>query len=56
MPRRDGSGPLGRGAMTGRGLGKCLNGGFGRRVSISLEEEKKMLESRLKEIASLLKG
>ncbi len=23
MPRRDGSGPLGRGALTGRGLGPC---------------------------------
>lgn len=26
MPRRDGTGPEGRGAMTGRGLGPC-NGG-----------------------------
>ncbi len=23
MPRRDGTGPIGRGAMTGRGLGLC---------------------------------
>jgi hypothetical protein len=25
MPRRDGSGPTGQGAMTGRGLGACNN-------------------------------
>ncbi len=25
MPRRDGTGPLGRGAMTGRGLGDCTD-------------------------------
>lgn len=28
MPGRDGTGPLGQGAMTGRGLGQC--GGTGR--------------------------
>lgn len=26
MPRRDGTGPLGQGAMTGRGLGVCKDG------------------------------
>jgi len=26
MPGRDGTGPLGQGAMTGRGLGVCVNG------------------------------
>lgn len=26
MPRRDGTGPTGNGAMTGRGMGKCLSG------------------------------
>ena len=35
MPRRDGTGPLGQGAMTGRGLGLCTNSnnqtyGYGR--------------------------
>jgi len=25
MPRNDGTGPLGNGAMTGRGLGRCSN-------------------------------
>lgn len=34
MPRRDGNGPMGQGAMTGRGLGNCndgeiMNSGFG---------------------------
>lgn len=24
MPRNDGSGPMGRGAMTGRGMGGCM--------------------------------
>lgn len=26
MPGRDGSGPLGKGSMTGRGMGICKNG------------------------------
>lgn len=25
MPRRDGTGPMGRGSMTGRGMGPCCN-------------------------------
>jgi hypothetical protein len=25
MPRRDGTGPMGAGSMTGRGLGSCTN-------------------------------
>ncbi|OGH98034.1 MAG: hypothetical protein A2104_01045 [Candidatus Melainabacteria bacterium GWF2_32_7] len=28
MPRRDGTGPLGSGPMTGRGLGNCISFGF----------------------------
>lgn len=38
MPKRDGTGPMGQGAMTGRGLGNCNDGeimnsdfGMGRR-------------------------
>lgn len=27
MPKRDGTGPMGQGPMTGRGLGKCNNSG-----------------------------
>ncbi len=30
MPRRDGTGPMGRGAMTGRGLGLCTEANTGR--------------------------
>ncbi|MFA9422799.1 MAG: DUF5320 domain-containing protein [Sedimentibacter sp.] len=47
MPRRDGTGPMGRGAMTGRGLGVCngmnVNGygvgygrGYGRGLGLGL--------------------
>jgi len=64
MPGQDGTGPLGQGAMTGRGLGPCGGGmrrgfgrGFGRArcparfaVGFTKEEEKKILESELKEI------
>jgi hypothetical protein len=28
MPARDGTGPLGRGPLTGRGLGNCADNGF----------------------------
>jgi hypothetical protein len=40
MPRRDGTGPLGQGAMTGRGLGLCTNSnnqtyGYGRGFGLS---------------------
>ena len=31
MPRRDGTGPMGMGQMTGRGFGFCGNGFYGRR-------------------------
>lgn len=61
MPKRDGTGPFGTGAMTGRGLG--LGSGFGcRRSSFfnsallepdekdMLSAEKDMLEIRLKAI------
>jgi hypothetical protein len=61
MPRFDGTGPLGQGAMTGRGLGPCNGGfrrgcgrgnGFGyrRQTVLTKDEEKKILEADLKEI------
>ena len=71
MPGQDGTGPLGQGPMTGRGLGRCGNGiqrrsgrgfgqgfgngfgrgfGFRRQVSLTKDEEKKILESELKEL------
>ncbi|NCD10664.1 MAG: hypothetical protein EOL98_14885 [Negativicutes bacterium] len=39
MPRRDGTGPMGRGSMTGRGLGVCTGvnaSGFGRGMGMGL--------------------
>lgn len=58
MPHQDRTGPLGRGQLTGRGLGPCGGGlrrGFGRGfrrepVTLSKEEEKKILEVELKDI------
>lgn len=63
MPRQDGTGPLGQGPRTGRGLGRCNNGmrrrfgrgfdrefGFRRKVSLTKDEEKKILEAELKEL------
>jgi len=52
MPRFDGTGPLGQGAMTGRGFGPCGRGGRGRFISpknelTALEAEQKMLEAEL---------
>lgn len=62
MPRLDGTGPMGQGAGTGRGMGPCGAGlkmgwncyGFGRRRFISpknelsaLEDEEKMLLEEL---------
>lgn len=32
MPRRDGTGPMGEGALTGRGAGICNDGDINRRV------------------------
>lgn len=63
MPGQDGTGPLGQGAMTGRGLGPCGCGmrrgfgrgfgrefGFRRQVTLTKDEEKKILEAELKEL------
>lgn len=65
MPQQDGTGPMGQGPMTGRGLGPCVRGfgfrrGFGRRwfqpnqfvqpVQYSEADEKKILQEELKEI------
>lgn len=63
MPRQDGTGPLGQGAMTGRGLGPCGGGmrrgfgrgwgrgfGFRRPITMTKDEEKKILEAELKEV------
>ena len=59
MPGNDGTGPLGRGSMTGRGLGPCGSGQgrgfrkFGQRafgfqpVELTKEEQKKILKAEL---------
>ena len=61
MPNRDTTGPQGLGPMTGRGMGPCGNGisrgcarglGFSRKVVLSKEEEKKILQANLEEIES----
>ncbi|HNV97190.1 MAG TPA: DUF5320 domain-containing protein [bacterium] len=68
MPRLNGTGPMGQGALTGRGLGRCGNGmgigygcrnGYGFRRFISsknelqaLENEEKMLLEELEIIKS----
>lgn len=61
MPGYDRTGPMGYGSLTGRGLGPCGRGlrrgfgrGFGWRYSepltLSKEDEKKILEAELAEI------
>jgi hypothetical protein len=61
MPALDRTGPQGLGPLTGRGLGPCGRGmrrgagicfqrGFGRPISLTQEEEKKILEAELKEL------
>jgi len=65
MPNRDGTGPEGQGPLTGRGLGPCglgLRRGFGRGfargfgwryaepITLTKEEQKKILEAELKDI------
>ena len=65
MPYKDGTGPMGQGPMTGRGMGPCGRGagfgrgrGFGRGmgyrcaypITLSKEEQKKILEAELEDI------
>ena len=59
MANRDGTGPEGRGPLTGRGFGSCGRGfgcgfrrGFGRVQPLNLtkEQERKILEAELAEI------
>ena len=35
MPRRDGTGPMGQGSMTGRGMGRCPSG-LGRGIGLTV--------------------
>ncbi len=65
MPGQDGTGPLGLGPLTGTGLGPCgcgMRRGFSRShgrwlglryarpVTLTKEEQKKILEAELKEV------
>ncbi|NMB04212.1 MAG: DUF5320 domain-containing protein [Tissierellia bacterium] len=64
MPGRDGTGPLGGGPLTGRGLGLACRRGFGRGSGFGyrinpvsptsqkelLKEQKKLLQERLEAI------
>lgn len=65
MPRRDGTGPLGYGARSGKGMGFCRTGfgygqaggrGYGHRVNSPalLAARKRMLEQELKTVETLL--
>ena len=65
MPGLDKTGPLGRGPLSGRGLGPCGRGlrrffGWGRpwtkeEQQESLEDYKKALQEEIKEVEDLLK-
>ena len=44
MPYGDGTGPLGRGPRTGRGMGRCLRYFFFPRNSFNNEEKLKLLK------------
>ena len=66
MPRRDGTGPIGAGSMTGRGLGFCTGRGLGRGYTVNqnssktqkelLNEQKTMLQDRLEVIDKQLEN
>ncbi|MBU5689764.1 MAG: DUF5320 domain-containing protein [Candidatus Aenigmatarchaeota archaeon] len=48
MPGRDGTGPLGQGPLTGRGLGRCRK--HRDIANISREEQRKILQSQLEQL------
>lgn len=61
MPRRDGTGPMGMGPMTGRGFGPCCGGygwgrGFGRGWRMSKQERKEMLKEEAQYLKEDLKA
>lgn len=62
MPRRDGTGPMGIGSRTGRGLGRCytnINNNSTNNNSSNNEallEEKRILEEKLKSVNEKLKN
>jgi len=64
MPRLDGTGPLGYGAMTGRGFGSCCSGlGSGRRFgrgygfrNFTKQDQKSIVEEDIKILREKLKA
>lgn len=61
MPRRDGTGPVGIGPRTGRGLGRYYDNNFNQPAknssnNESLLEEKRILEEKLKIVNEKLKN
>jgi len=70
MPRRDGTGPMGYGPLTGWGLGSCRGGMYPRRFGygyfrgyvspnnekVLLQNERNYLKARLEEIEDILEG
>jgi hypothetical protein len=63
MPYKDGTGPFGKGPMTGRGMGPCAKGSGakpeGRKfvfAGMSKEEQKKVLEEKKSAIEAELKA
>lgn len=55
MPGMDGTGPLGQGPLTGRGFGRCRWRFAPQPVTLSKEEERKILEAEKAEIEKRLK-
>ena len=55
MPGMDGTGPLGLGPMTGRGLGRCRWRISTKPVKLTRIEERKILEAEKLEIEKRLK-
>ncbi|MEA2112952.1 MAG: DUF5320 domain-containing protein [Patescibacteria group bacterium] len=65
MPKFDGTGPLGQGPRTGRGMGPCGGGmgrgcgfgqGMGGRRFFSKKEESEMLDTEVGELEAELKA
>ncbi len=57
MPRFDGTGPIGKGTLTGRGLGPCcdIREKNSNNKNEDLKDEVKKLQKRLKEVEDELK-
>ena len=61
MPKRDGTGPMGQGPMTGRGLGRCERGLLNQKDSSKTEkelltEQKAILQNQLETVDKQLEN